>query len=143
MPDPDIIVADPSVDGAAGAAILARLRGRDYSVHFFASEELPDFFRRQFQEKLPRYYNLLICGLRVVRKDWQASPVRPDLMEALRGFDRPTTWFSTARWDPDDRAAVAATDVEALEREIDDAVYDLFALTDDEREGVEDYLDAF
>ncbi|WP_336336428.1 Eco57I restriction-modification methylase domain-containing protein [Haloarcula brevis] len=43
----------------------------------------------------------------------------------------------------DDRDEVAATNIEELEREIDDAVYDLFDLTEDEREVVEDYLEVF
>jgi len=42
-----------------------------------------------------------------------------------------------------DRAEVRQTDIGELEAEIDDAVYDLFNLTDDEREVVEDYLDVF
>ncbi len=43
----------------------------------------------------------------------------------------------------DDRASVESIDIEALEAEIDDAVYDLFDLTADEREVVEEYLDVF
>ena len=35
------------------------------------------------------------------------------------------------------------TDIEALEADMDRAVYDLFDLTEDEREVVEDYLDLF
>ena len=42
-----------------------------------------------------------------------------------------------------DREEVERTDIEDLEAEIDRAVYDLFALTEDEREVVEDYLDVF
>ena len=42
-----------------------------------------------------------------------------------------------------DREEVRQTDIEELEAEIDDAVYDLFDLTEDEREVVEDYLDVF
>jgi hypothetical protein len=42
-----------------------------------------------------------------------------------------------------DREEVAATDIEALEAEIDEAVYDLFDLTDEERAVVEEYLDVF
>ncbi|MFB6069122.1 MAG: Eco57I restriction-modification methylase domain-containing protein [Halobacterium sp.] len=42
-----------------------------------------------------------------------------------------------------DQEEVRQTDIEELEAEIDDAVYDLFDLTDDEREVVEDYLDVF
>ncbi len=43
----------------------------------------------------------------------------------------------------DDRDEVAATNIDDLEAEIDDAVYDLFDLTEDEREVVEDYLEVF
>lgn len=43
----------------------------------------------------------------------------------------------------DDLEAVERTDVEALEAEIDAAVYDLFDLSDGEREVVEAYLDVF
>ena len=42
-----------------------------------------------------------------------------------------------------DRTEVEQTDIEALEAEIDRAVYDLFDLTEDEREVVEEYLDVF
>jgi hypothetical protein len=42
-----------------------------------------------------------------------------------------------------DREEVRQTDIEDLEAEIDRAVYDLFDLTEDEREVVEDYLDVF
>ncbi|WP_233553902.1 Eco57I restriction-modification methylase domain-containing protein [Halococcus sp. IIIV-5B] len=43
----------------------------------------------------------------------------------------------------DDRATVEATDIEALEAEIDELVYDLFDLTDEEREVIEEYLEVF
>ena len=46
-------------------------------------------------------------------------------------------------WLEADCMEIEQTDIEALEAEIDDAVYDLFDLTEDEREVVEDYLDAF
>ncbi|AFO56719.1 Eco57I restriction-modification methylase domain-containing protein [Natrinema sp. J7-2] len=42
-----------------------------------------------------------------------------------------------------DRDEVNQTDIEELEAEIDDAVYDLFDLTADERAVVEDYLEVF
>jgi hypothetical protein len=42
-----------------------------------------------------------------------------------------------------DRREVGATDIEALEAEIDDAVYDLFDLNDAEREVIEEYLEVF
>jgi hypothetical protein len=42
-----------------------------------------------------------------------------------------------------DRETVAETSIEELEAEIDDAVYDLFELSDEEREVVEEYLEVF
>ena len=42
-----------------------------------------------------------------------------------------------------DREEVRRTDIEELEAEIDDAAYDLFDLTEAEREVVEDYLEVF
>lgn len=42
-----------------------------------------------------------------------------------------------------DREEVRQTDIDALEAEIDDAVYDLFDLTDEERAVIERYLDVF
>ncbi|PSP94599.1 restriction endonuclease [Halobacteriales archaeon QS_4_62_28] len=42
-----------------------------------------------------------------------------------------------------DRDEVESVNIEDLEGEIDDAVYDLFDLTEDEREVVEDYLEVF
>ncbi|MGB9962683.1 TaqI-like C-terminal specificity domain-containing protein [Halobacterium sp. MBLA0001] len=42
-----------------------------------------------------------------------------------------------------DREEVRQTDIDALEAEIDDAVYDLFDLTDEERVVIERYLDVF
>jgi hypothetical protein len=42
-----------------------------------------------------------------------------------------------------DRESVEETDIEALEAEIDDIVYDLFDLTDEERDVIEDYLEVF
>ena len=42
-----------------------------------------------------------------------------------------------------DRKEVERTDIDALEEEIDSAVYDLFDLTEDERQIIEDYLKVF
>jgi len=42
-----------------------------------------------------------------------------------------------------DHAEVEETDIAELEAEIDDAVYDLFDLTAEERAVVGDYLDVF
>jgi len=43
----------------------------------------------------------------------------------------------------EDRREMESTDIEALEAEIDEAVYDLFDLTDEEREVIEEYLEVF
>jgi hypothetical protein len=43
----------------------------------------------------------------------------------------------------DDQQTVAETDIEALEADIDAAVYDLFELTDEERAVIEEYLEVF
>lgn len=43
----------------------------------------------------------------------------------------------------DDRQTVEETSIEELEAEIDEAVYDLFDLTDDERRVIEEYLEVF
>ena len=43
----------------------------------------------------------------------------------------------------EDREKVEQTDIEELEAEIDAAVYDLFDLTKEERDVVEDYLEVF
>jgi hypothetical protein len=42
-----------------------------------------------------------------------------------------------------DRESVAATNIDDLEADIDEAVYDLFDFTDDERDVVEEYLSLF
>jgi hypothetical protein len=42
-----------------------------------------------------------------------------------------------------DHESVAATNIDDLETDIDQAVYDLFDLTDDERDVVEEYLSVF
>jgi hypothetical protein len=43
----------------------------------------------------------------------------------------------------EDKREIAQTDIDNLGTEIDEAVYDLFNLTDDEREVIEDYLEVF
>jgi len=43
----------------------------------------------------------------------------------------------------EDREEVQQTDIEEFEAEIDEAVYDLFDLTEEEREVVEDYFEVF
>ena len=42
-----------------------------------------------------------------------------------------------------DRESVGATNIDDLKADIDEAVYGLFDLTDDEREVVENYLSIF
>jgi hypothetical protein len=42
-----------------------------------------------------------------------------------------------------DRRSVEETDIEALEAEIDAIVYDLFELTEEEQQVIEDFLEVF
>jgi hypothetical protein len=42
-----------------------------------------------------------------------------------------------------DRRKVEQTDIAELEADIDEAVYELFDLTDDEREVIDEYLEVF
>jgi septation ring formation regulator EzrA len=43
----------------------------------------------------------------------------------------------------EDKREVEQTDIDELEAEIDESVYDLFDLTEDEIEVIEEYLDVF
>jgi hypothetical protein len=45
--------------------------------------------------------------------------------------------------EPDEVKRWESTDIDALEAEIDEAVYDLFGLDESEREVIEEYLEVF
>lgn len=71
---------------------------------------------------------MVICGIYDSRKEATISALRIDdgLVELLERLEA-------------DRAEVEEAEINELETEIDDAVYDLFNLTAEERAGVEDY----
>ena len=84
-------------------------------------------------EERARYIYEAVDGRKV--KSWEETsiPVPRDddgVRELLGALD-------------DDRREVESTDIESLEAEIDEAVYDLFDLTDEEREVIEEYLEVF
>ena len=102
-----VIVSSPDADGVVAGALLGRsLDGRAETL-VYASEHLVDFFGPAAQQKLPRDYDLALCGPGVAHVDWDGRPVRPRLMEALRDFGGRVRWYSARRWDPEDRQAVA------------------------------------
>jgi hypothetical protein len=102
-----VIVSTPDADGAVAGALAGRaVEGRAEAL-VFDSADLVAFFRPDLRQKLPRRYNLILCGPSVVHTDWEGRSVRPALMDALRAIHVPVRWFSGRRWDPEDRRAVA------------------------------------
>ncbi len=108
-----VIVSEPHVDGLAAAALVARACPGRFETLVCAASDLLAFFGPGVQRKLPRTYDLVLCGLEVVHVDWDGRPVRPGLMDALRGFLGPITWCSARAWEPEDVRAVAHTIGEA------------------------------
>ena len=102
-----VIVSAPDVDGAVAGALVGRAAQGRAEALVFDSEDLVAFFRPEMQQKLPRGYDLVICGPGVVQSDWEGRSVRPALMDALRAARGPVRWFSARRWDSEDRRAVA------------------------------------
>jgi len=101
-----VIVASPGLDGAVSAVLVARATHGPFEVLFYDSERLPDFFAPSLQEKLPPFYELVLCALEVMHSNWDGQLIRPRLMEQLRACGRPVRWFGTGRWAVEDRAAV-------------------------------------
>jgi type I restriction-modification system DNA methylase subunit len=88
---------------------------------------------REERKLRARYVQAAVDGRNMKSGEEQTIPI-PDtqggveqLMEALEA----------------DRQTVEETSVEELEAEIDQTVYEMFGLTDDEQEVIEDYLDVF
>jgi len=100
------ILASGDIDGVASAVIAARAADGPVELLFSESQHLVRFFGNSVQDKLPRRYNLIICGLEVVHTSWDGELVRPRLMDLLRAFMSPVLWFSSRAWRPEDRAAV-------------------------------------
>lgn len=106
MDETTVIVAEPTPDGAACAALATRACSAPGRTFFLPSTELLGFFDSSTQRELPRLYSLVICGLGLVHTSWDGRLLRPYLVQALRDFALPTRWFSNREWDPDDRVAV-------------------------------------
>jgi len=102
-----VVVAAPDVDSVVAGALAGRAADGRVEFLVFDSGGLVGFFASGVQQKLPRSYDLVLCGLEVVRTDWDGRPVRPPLMDALRAFLGPVRWFSARAWEPDDLSAVA------------------------------------
>jgi len=102
-----VIVSTPDADGVVAGALVGRAAQGRAEALVFDSQELVDFFRPEMQQKLPRGYDLVLCGPEVVHTDWEGRVVRPALMDALRAARGPVRWFSARRWDPEDQRAVA------------------------------------
>jgi hypothetical protein len=100
------VVCAPDVGAAAAAALVGRAAGRRAECFVYDSQELVEFFRTEVQQRLPRSYRLVLCGLEVVHTDWDGRVVRPRLMDALRGFLGPIRWYSARPWLAEDRRAV-------------------------------------
>ncbi len=101
-----VIVCAPEVDASAAAALAGRAAPDGAEALIFPSEELARFFEREVQRKLPRGYDLVLCGLQVVHVDWDGNLVRPRLMKRLRSFVGEAKWYGAAPWHPEDRRAV-------------------------------------
>ena len=85
------------------------------------------------QKLRAEYVHAAVDGRNMKKGEEQSIPIPrsrdgvEELMEALEA----------------DRQTVAETNVEELEAEIDETVYDLFDLTEDERDVIEEYLEVF
>lgn len=101
-----VIVSEPEVDGVVAGALVGRAAEGQAEALVFDSQGLLEFFGPGVQEKLPRNYDLVLCGPAVVHSDWDGRLVRPRLMDALRGFLGPVRWYSARSWEPEDRRAV-------------------------------------
>jgi hypothetical protein len=89
--------------------------------------------KREARKRRAEYVHAAVDGRNVKSGEQMTVPMPrsdDDVVELLARFET-------------DREEVRQTDIEALEADIDRAVYDLFDLTEDEREVVEDYLDVF
>ena len=101
-----VIVASKTVDGAASAVLAARSTKGGFEMVFLDSERLPGFFEPSMQQKLPPFYELFICDLGVMRRNWDGELIRPAFMDRLRALGRPIRWFGCEHWMPEDLAAV-------------------------------------
>jgi len=101
-----VVVAAPNMDAAVGAALAGRAASGRVEALIFDSEDLVEFFDHETQQELPRGYELVLCGVKVIRMNWDGRLVRPRLMKRLRGHVGLVRWFSASGWRPEDRRAV-------------------------------------
>ncbi len=101
-----VTLCAPDADALAAGALVGRAAEGRTEVMVFDSERLGSFFEPDIQQKLPRAYDLVLCGLEVCHYDWDGRLVRPRLMDALRAFVGPVRWYSRRRWEPEDLRAV-------------------------------------
>jgi len=112
------------------ADIQARTDGT-FAVEAGRSDSITD--PRMDNEDRARYVSTAVNGRNVKSGEEMSIPIPrrdADVRDLL------------SEWE-NDRATVKGIDIEDLEAEIDRVVYDLFDLTDDEREVIEEYLEVF
>jgi len=102
-----VVICAPDLDAVVSAALVGRAAPGRTEVMVFDSERLAEFFGPSVQQKLPRVYELVLCGLEVTHRDWDGALVRPRLMDALRAQAHRVRWFSARRWSGQDLQAVA------------------------------------
>jgi len=104
-----VIVSSPDADGLVAGALVGRaVQGRAEAL-VFDPQRLTEFFEQPAQARLPRGYDLVLCGGEVVHRDWDGRLVRPQLMDALRRFTGPMRWYASGEWAPEDVSAVGHT----------------------------------
>jgi hypothetical protein len=101
-----VVVSGPEVDAVVGGALVGRAASGTVETLVYDSQGLVGFFSSSVQQRLPRGYDLVLCGMEVVHRDWDGRLVRPRLMDALRAFTGPIRWFSGRLWEADDLQAV-------------------------------------
>ena len=101
-----VIVCEVDPDSLVAGALLGRAEEGRSEALVTRSERLASFFEPAVQARLPRGYDLVLCGLRVVPSDWDGRSVRPGLMDALRRFVGRIQWFGSGEWDAEDARAI-------------------------------------
>ncbi|USZ69806.1 N-6 DNA methylase (plasmid) [Halorussus salilacus] len=119
------------------SADIQQLADGRFAVTAGRSDELThplmDRGDREENERRAKYVHAAVDGRNMKKGEEQTIPI-PKTRE---GVERLLDALEA------DRQTVEATSIEELEAEIDEAVYDLFDLTADEREVVEEYLEVF
>lgn len=88
---------------------------------------------KEMREQRAKYVHSAVDGQNVKKGEEISIPIPRDDDDVLALLDE---------WETDKQVAEETT-IEELEAEIDETVYDLFNLTDEEREVIEEYLEVF